>query len=179
MAQGEGGGAPTKYNIKMNKQAYKLALLGATDKEMADFFEISVATFYNYLNQYPKFLDAIKKGKEDADATVAESLYKRANGYSHKDVDIRVVSDGQGMGSSIVETPIVKHYPPDTTAAIFWLKNRQRAKWRDKVETGFTDSEGNDVQPAVIYLPENGRNTNQANNPASAGLPREGTEQPG
>lgn len=153
MAQGEGGGAPIKYNIKMNKQAYKLALLGATNDEMAEFFEISRSTFYEYLKQYPKFLDAIKKGKEDADATVSESLFKRANGYSHKDVDIRTVSIGMGGGSEIVQTPIIKHYPPDTVAAIFWLKNRQPARWRDKVETGFTDKDGNDVKPVVQLIP--------------------------
>ena len=179
MARGEGGGAPIKYRVTWNRQAYKLALLGATDQEMADFFEIATATFYDYLKKYPKFSEAIKKGKEDADATVAQSLFKRANGYSHKDVDIRVVSDGQGAGSKIVETPIVKHYPPDTTAAIFWLKNRQRSKWRDKVETGITDSDGNDVSPAILYIPRNGRTTAAQNNPAATGLPGESTEQPG
>lgn len=147
------GGRPTKYRVAFNKQAYKLALLGATDTEMADFFEISAATFYNWRSEHPKFLESIKKGKEDADATVSQSLFKRANGYSHKDVDIRTVSVGQGGGSEIVQTPIIKHYPPDTIAAIFWLKNRQPAKWRDKVETGFTDKDGNDVKPFVQLIP--------------------------
>lgn len=170
------GGRPTKYKVAYNKQAYKLALLGATDAEMANFFEIALSTFHLWKLDHPKFSDSIKKGKETADATVTDSLFKRANGYSHKDVDIRTVPDGQGMGSKIVQTPIIKHYPPDTVAAIFWLKNRQPAKWRDKVETGFTDKEGNDVKPTVIYLPDNGRSKN---NQTSAGIPREGSEQPG
>ena len=63
-----------------------------------------------------------------ADANVADRLYQRAMGYEAPDVDIRVV-DGQ-----IIETPLTKYYPPDTPAAIFWLKNRQKAKWRDKLE---------------------------------------------
>lgn len=61
-------------------------------------------------------------------AAVAESLYKRALGYSHPDVHI---SNFQGM---ITVTDIVKHYPPDTGAAFIWLKNRQPHKWKDKVE---------------------------------------------
>ena len=57
------------------------------------------------------------------------SLYHRANGYSHPDVDIKVI-DGE-----IVQTELIKYYPPDATSAIFWLKNRQPKKWRDKQET--------------------------------------------
>jgi hypothetical protein len=33
------------------------------------------------------------------------------------------------------EVPYTERYPPDTAAAIFWLKNRQPKHWRDKVET--------------------------------------------
>jgi predicted transcriptional regulator len=109
MSQGEGGGRPTKYEVRFNRLAYKLSLLGASDKEIADSLEVSEATLYLWKNTYPKFSEAIKNGKEKADSAIAESLYKRANGYSHKDVDIKVVSDGQGQGSSIVQTPIIKH----------------------------------------------------------------------
>ena len=130
MAQGEGGGNPTKHNVKYNKQAYKLCLLGYTDVELAEFFDVCEATINNWKREYPKFLESIKKGKQEADTNVAESLYKRALGYSHKDTDIKVIND------VIVQTPLTKHYPPDTTAAIFWLKNRQKDKWRDKQEVG-------------------------------------------
>lgn len=57
------------------------------------------------------------------------SLYKRAMGCSTPDVDIKVI-DGK-----VVETPLIKHYPPDPTSMIFWLKNRQKDKWRDKQTT--------------------------------------------
>lgn len=134
MAQGEGGGAPTKYNVKYNKQAYKLSLMGATDADLADIFDVTETTINNWKEAHPKFFESIKKGKADADSNVAVSLYKRANGYSHPDVDVKVV-DGE-----IVETPLTKHYPPDTAAAIFWLKNRQPKKWRDKQEVENTGS---------------------------------------
>ena len=119
-------GAPTKYKDEYVDQVYKLCLLGATDEELANFFEVNEATINRWKIKYPDFWDSIKKGKDIADAEVAESLYKRATGYEAPDVDIRVIE------SKIVETPLVKHYPPEPTAMIFWLKNRQRAKWRDR-----------------------------------------------
>lgn len=138
----EGAGRPTLYNARMNKQAEKLCKLGATDKELADFFEIAESTLNLWKSQYPKFMESIKKGKDAADAEVAEKLFKRATGYSHPDVDIKVI------GEKIVMTKLTKHYAPDTAAAIFWLKNRQKKKWRDKIEHGVTDVEGNDVPAA-------------------------------
>lgn len=119
-------GRPTKYRIEYNEQAYKLCLLGHTDEELADFFEVHVSTIHQWKLDYPDFSDSIKKGKEIADAEVSKSLYHRALGYSHPDVDIKAVN------GEIVETPVMKHYPPDATSAIFWLKNRQPKKWRDK-----------------------------------------------
>lgn len=144
-------GRPTKYESKYNKQAEKLCKLGATDKELADFFEVAESTLNLWKLQHPKFSESIKKGKEIADAEVAEKLYKRATGYSHPDVDIKVIND------KIVTTRLTKHYAPDTAAAIFWLKNRQKKKWRDKVETGLTDGDGNDVPVTIFNLPDNGR----------------------
>ena len=119
-------GRPTKYDSEYNFQVEKLCKLGATDKEIADFFSVDESTINNWKNDYPEFLESIKKGKIEADSNVAHSLYHRATGYSHEDTDIRVVD------KEIVETPIIKYYPPDPTAAIFWLKNRRSKEWRDK-----------------------------------------------
>lgn len=127
-------GRPTKYDPKYDKQAYKLCLLGSTDKGLADFFEVEEQTINNWKKDYPSFFESLKAGKQIADGKVAESLYKRANGYKHKDIDIKV-ADGM-----IVQTPIIKSYPPDTTACIFWLKNRQPSLWRDKQELDLGDN---------------------------------------
>lgn len=121
-------GRPSAFKEEYIERVHKLSLLGATDKELANFFEVSEATLNTWKKKYPAFLEAIKKGKDDADADVVKSLYRRAMGYEHDDVDIRVV-DG-----AVVKTPIKKYYPPETVACIFWLKNRQLGKWRDKVE---------------------------------------------
>lgn len=135
---------PTKYKKEYNEQALKLARLGATDIEMADFFEVSESTF-NLWKKKGGLSESLKEGKMLSDAEVSDKLFKRATGYSHEEDDIRVVA-GQ-----IVITPTIKHYPPDTTAGIFWLKNRQPDKWRDKKED---ESQGgiNELAKAMLQM---------------------------
>lgn len=135
-AGNKGGGRASAYKAEYADWAEKLAKLGATDAELADAFEVSEQTINNWKKAHIEFSLALKKGKTLADAEVASKLFHRATGYSHDDLDIRVVN------GEIIQTPIIKHYPPDTTAAIFWLKNRQRNKWRDKPE-------GEDQEEAV------------------------------
>ena len=119
---------PSKYKPEFAAQAAKLCALGATDSQLADFFEVAVSTVSLWKVEHSEFSEALKLAKDEADAQVEQSLYRRAMGYEHDETDIRVVD------KEIVLTPIRKHYPPDTTACIFWLKNRQSAQWRDKVE---------------------------------------------
>lgn len=129
-------GRPSLYKDEYREQARKLCLLGSTDVELADFFEVSEDTIHEWKKAHPEFSESVKKGKAQADADVADRLYQRAMGYEHAEVDIRVVDH------QIVKTNITKIYAPDPTAAIFWLKNRQRAKWRDKMETELTGANG-------------------------------------
>jgi hypothetical protein len=121
-------GHPTDFRQEFVKQAEGLCKLGATDQELADFFEVDVRTIYRWKATHDNFCQAIKAGKVEADDRVERSLFARANGYEHNEVDIRVV------GGEIVQTPIRKFYPPDTAACIFWLKNRRKEQWRDKIE---------------------------------------------
>ena len=130
-------GRPSKYKEEYAEQVYKLCLLGATDKELADFFEVSEQTVNTWKKDYPEFLESIKRGKNIADATVAEKLYHRAIGYEHPEDKIFC-----NQGEEVI-VPTVKHYAPDPTAAIFWLKNRQPAKWRDKQEQEVTATNTN------------------------------------
>jgi hypothetical protein len=123
---------PSKYKEEFAQQAAKLCKLGATDAQLADFFEVAVSTVALWKVQHKEFSDAIKVPKAEADERVEQSLYRRALGYEHDEVDIRVV------GGEIMKTPIRKYYPPDTTAAIFWLKNRKPTDWRDKQEMEHT-----------------------------------------
>lgn len=139
-----GKGRPSSYKPEYAEQARKLCLLGATDDSLADFFSVAVATIHNWKNDHSDFLDSIKSGKDQADAEVADRLFQRAKGYEHPEVDIRVVS------GEIVQTPITKIYAPDTTAAIFWLKNRQKAQWRDKQDVDVRTPDGMQVQVSEI-----------------------------
>jgi hypothetical protein len=123
------GGRPPKYRAEFAEQARKLCLLGATDDVLADFFEVSSSCVSKWKVAHPEFLQSLKDGKQLADATVAERLFNRACGFTTKETKIATF-EGQITDTREVD----KHYPPDSTAAIFWLKNRQSATWRDRVE---------------------------------------------
>jgi hypothetical protein len=137
-----GRGRPSSFNPIYCDQAYKLCLLGATDKQLADFFDVAEATINNWKLDHPEFLESLKKGKIVADSNVAEALYERAKGYKHPDAHI---SNYQG---EITITPITKYYPPDTAAAFIWLKNR--AGWKDKQELEHGGSVDNNWTVTII-----------------------------
>lgn len=123
-------GRPTLYKEDYAKQAEKLALLGATDQEMADFFEVDVRTIYRWKHDHDAFCQALKAGKDVADERVERSLYQKAIGYEQDEVKIFM----PGGASEPVYAPFRAKIAPDTTAAIFWLKNRRSKDWRDKTE---------------------------------------------
>ena len=123
-------GRPTSFRPEFTEQAFRLALLGAVDEDMAEFFGVSIPTFYAWKKNHPEFLKALTRGKVEADATVAHSLYHRANGYSHNAVKIFMPAGAKEP----VYAPYTEHFPPDTAAATLWLKNRQPDKWRDKID---------------------------------------------
>lgn len=141
-------GRPTKYKEEFKELAYNYCLLGATDAELAVFFDVHISTIHQWKLDYPDFSDTLKRGKEQADARVAQALFHRATGYQHEDVDIKVI-DGQ-----VVQTPLTKHYPPDATSMIFWLKNRQPQKWREKREVVEIEAD-QDVTINVVRVSKN------------------------
>ena len=143
-------GRPTAYRKKYDKLALNYCLLGATDKELADFFEVSERTINAWKAAQPTFLQSIKRGKAQADAEVASRLYERACGYEHPEDKIF-----QYEGKPVI-VPTTKRYPPDTPAASLWLRNRQPAKWRDKQEI---EQSG---EPLVIVRDYTGRIINDA-----------------
>lgn len=123
------GGRPSKYASISMEQVQKLATAGWTDEQMSEFFGVSKRTWNAWKKAHPEFLHSLKDWKKHADERVERSLYERATGYEHP--EDKIFNDG---GKAMV-VPTIKHYAPDTTAAIFWLKNRQPDDWRDKVET--------------------------------------------
>jgi len=98
---------------------------GLIDEQIAHNMGITTKTLYEWKNKYGEISEALKKGKEVIDRQVENALLKRALGYAY---DETTYEDG-------VETKRVKkEVAPDTTAQIFWLKNRKPAEWRDKIE---------------------------------------------
>lgn len=127
-------GRPSLYRDEFAKQVAKLAQLGATDQEIADFFEVHVATVYRWKHDHPDFCEALKVGKEVVDNRVERSLYQRAIGYEQEEVKIFMPAGAEKP----VYAPFRAKVAPDTTAAIFWLKNRRSGEWRDKTEQEHT-----------------------------------------
>lgn len=125
-------GRPTKYSPAYVEQGRKLAALGATDRDVADFFGVAESTLNLWKITHAEFSEALKVGKDVADDRVEQSLYRKAVGYTF---DSEKVFQYEG---EVVRAPIVEHVPPSDTAAIFWLKNRRSGVWRDKQEVDHT-----------------------------------------
>jgi hypothetical protein len=119
-------GRPTIYRPELATHARKLALLGATEAQMADALNINVSTLSDWMHKHSEFSRAIKSGKVQADAEVAERLYSRATGHSHEAVKIFLPAGA----TAPVYAPFTAHYPPDTKAALAWLSRRQPELWR-------------------------------------------------
>lgn len=123
-------GRPSSYVPEYAEQARKLCELGATDQEIADFFEIDVRTVYRWKHDHDDFCQALKAGKDVADERVTRSLFQRAIGYEQDEVKIFMPASA----TEPVYAPFRAKVAPDVTAAIFWLKNRRPDQWRDKQE---------------------------------------------
>lgn len=115
------------------------AMSGLTDEQIADNLGVAASTLYEYKKKYPEFSEALKKGKDIADAQVVNALFKLATGFSYCEETTTVTGE---------VVPIHRYSKPNTTAAIFWVKNRQPDKWRDKTEVKA------DIAQTVIFTGE-------------------------
>jgi len=118
--------AVSKYETNVKDKLFLIecwARDGLTMEQIADNLGISKVTFYKYLNKYDELSEHLKKGKEVADYEVENALFKRALGYKYDEVTIE-----KGFETKRV----TKEVAPDTTAQIFWLKNRKPKQWRDR-----------------------------------------------
>lgn len=131
-----------KYKPEYVEQVYKLCLLNAIDRELADFFEVSVDTIRNWSIRHPEFDAAKRAGKMKADAEVASKLFSRAIGCSVKKQ--RVLNNG-----SVVD--YYEELPPDTRAIEYWLQCRNHDKWNSKQQVELS---GNQENPLAFLLAE-------------------------
>ncbi len=103
---------------------------GLTDKQVAHNMNIAESTLHEWKKKYSVLSESLKRGKEVVDRQVENALLKRALGYEFKETTRELTEDGMR-----VTKVITKQQAPDTTAQIFWLKNRKPQEWRDKQET--------------------------------------------
>ena len=129
-------GQPTKYKKEYDEQAEKAcAIFGADDKKLAEFFGVTERTINNWKKDHSEFFQSIKNGKDIYDTNKVEiSLLERACGYEHEEEKVFCHN-----GEIITHTQ-TKHYPPETVAAIFWLKNRHPDRWKDIKRTELSGS---------------------------------------
>lgn len=139
------GGRPTKYRAEYARQVKALCLLGYSDAKIGVFFGVNEATVNRWKKSHPEFLASVREGKDVADGHVVSALMHRALGYSHPEVDVKVVN------GTIVKTELVKHYPPDTAAAVMWLTNRQPDHWKAK-RAEQADDEGDAPVPVKVVV---------------------------
>lgn len=100
---------------------------GLTDEQIAKNLGISIQSFYTYKEKHIEFLEFLKRGKEVVDREVENALLKSAIGYEYEEVTRELVN-----GEMVETKRVTKQVQPNTTAQIFWLKNRKPAEWRDK-----------------------------------------------
>lgn len=121
---------------------------GHTDKQICVALGISHETFCKYKREKAELVEALKINKAIADLTVENSLFKRANGYEYEEEIEEVTFDKDKKIVSIHKKKTKKQIAPDTTAQIFWLKNRKPKEWRDRQE--LTGKDGGPIETVVL-----------------------------
>lgn len=117
---------------------------GLTDEQIAHNMGIAIRTFYEYKERYPQIMQSLKRGKEVVDIQVENALLKRALGYAYKEITREAQFNPQTEQYEMVVTKeVTKEVVPDTTAQIFWLKNRKPDEWRDKKDVEHSGSVNN------------------------------------
>ena len=122
---------------------------GLTYEQIANNMGIGLTTLKEWRQKELSISTALKKGKEVVDIEVENALLKRAIGYTTKIKEQKIDKDG-----NVVELEREIHVAPDTTAQIFWLKNRKKEKWRDKVESNENENDIQNAKDIVVKIRE-------------------------
>lgn len=150
-----GPGRPSQFKRTFCAQAEELCKLGAIDKDLAEFFEVDERTVNRWKDAHPEFRQSIRAGKIIADMGVAGRLHQRAMGFEFEEnhpVKLKKTSYADN-GKKLLEeeyvqiVPIKRVVPPDTVAGKFWLINRQRDKWAERISGELTGKDGAPLMP--------------------------------
>ena len=140
-------GRKSAYDVKIFPRLEEIKAWcrqGLTDREICKKLGTSHETFYKAKREKPEFADVLKETKEIADQKVEDSLYKRAIGFEY---DEKKITDVNGVRTTTITRKIVI---PDTTAQIFWLKNRKSKNWRDKHDITTNDEPINNIKITIV-----------------------------
>lgn len=171
------------YRPQFAEYARHMCRLGATDGDLARAFGVSIKTIESWQARWLEFNEATRIGKGEYDDQVERRLAMRAMGYSYESEKI-FCHNGE-----IIRVPITEHVPPDTGAAIFWLKNRKRGVWKDKFdhehhgdlalksEVGNLSSE--QLEQIESILRQSAENTNGVSGGSGTGGDKEGEGEEG
>lgn len=126
-------GRPTKFLKCYVPMAARAARLGYTQAEIADFLDVGIRTLERWIVAYPDLRRALKELGSEADRRMERSLYERGMGV--RVVEQQAIKVKTGKDSEKVEVvQVERQLPGETTAMIFWLKNRRKELWRDRYE---------------------------------------------
>lgn len=144
-------GRPPIYDYTFPKRAYRACLLGATIDDLAELFGVSTSAIDKWTRIHPDFADQCRLGRTEADARVAEALFKRALGYTHPEERIFSHPETKFSDAAVVRVRTRKHYPPDTNAAIHWLAVRRKVKGEWQLPRSSTEHGG--IPPGAGGVP--------------------------
>ena len=116
------------------KQLHILGQKGWTLGDIAAFYGIPYSTLQSWMERYPSIGDAVNQGILESCDRVERALFEKAVGYQHPDTKVMTRALGNNQGSEIVQIEVTKHYPPDTSACIFYLTNKKRNEWKHRME---------------------------------------------
>lgn len=130
---------------------------GLTYEQIAHNMGIATATLNEWRKRFPAIAEALKRAREIVDIEVENALHRRAMGYDYTEeiYEKRVNKETGGTEMQLVKT-ISKHMPPDTTAQIFWLKNRRPELWRDRRDLALAEDKETGVALLAPVIEEGG-----------------------
>lgn len=125
------GGRPNKYETHIKPRLAEVEKLSQfmTDKEMAKYFGVHVATWCDYKNKHSEFSEAIKKGRELLVCELKQTLVEKAKGFKY--TEKKIVRERNEDGDLVItrEEEYIKYSPPDVAALNLLLKNYDKENW--------------------------------------------------
>lgn len=126
---------------------------GITDEQISSNAGITAKTLYEWKNKYSEIREALKRGKEVVDIQVENALFKRALGYKYDEITKELMENPKTGKTELTITKVVtKEVQPDTTAQIFWLKNRKPQEWRDKKDIEADINNTGDINVSIKVI---------------------------